>query len=182
MRSSSRSPGLLGLNRALQHLSTPDALACIQGCPGPIIPVHDLQVCLEATLNYEDSAHDTPAQPAADLHLQVFPQRTLEPGIPFRQTLWRFSLTVLGKQSSTSPNVMLMDSSKHQRLLLLAGPVRTSCMLQCLMPSQLTTSSTVASMFRETFQLRKHMLRCHPVPASFFAFSFEKHWRQRASH
>lgn len=84
-----------------------------QGCQagqGPIIPVHDLRYAwtLEATLRKTPRTIPrprpaSPDQPGADLHLQVSPE---DPGFPFRQCLWRSSLTVLGKQSSTSPNVM----------------------------------------------------------------------------
>lgn len=79
MRSSSRSPGLLGLNCALQQLSTPDALACIQD------PSYRSMIYGMPGGNPEDTAQDYPgsAQASADLHLQVSPRRTLGLGFPF---------------------------------------------------------------------------------------------------
>lgn len=105
----SRAPGAQLCLAAIVHSRSPDALACIQD------PSYRSMIYNMPGGNPEDTAHDTPARPSL---LQICicrfsPRGPLGPGIPFRQTLWRFALTVLGKQSGTSPNVMLMDSNTN---------------------------------------------------------------------
>lgn len=151
MRSSSRSPGLPGAHLCLAapvHSRSPDALACIQG---PILPVHDLRYAWRKTLRAPHALpRPSPAQCRSAFAFAGFPPRG--PWDPLRKSRWRFALTVLGKQSSTSPNVMLMDSSTNACSSFWQVRPKPPWMPQCLMASRRTTSSTVASMFRETFQ------------------------------
>lgn len=100
--------------------------------------------------NPEDTAQDTPAQPGP---LQICICR-FPPEGPW-DSLSSVSLAGCDDspwQAKRHVTQCHADEFQHQCLLVLAGQVQTSsCMTQCLMASQLTTSSTVASMFRETF-------------------------------
>lgn len=152
----SRSPGLPGAHLCLAapvHSRSPDALACIQG---PITPVHDLRYAWRKTLKAPHALpRPSPAQPSpAQICICICicrfsSEKTLgspssEPLAVCADSPWQ------AKQHVTQCHA---DGFQHQcLLLLLAGQAQTSWMPQCRMASRRTTSSTVASMFRETFQ------------------------------
>lgn len=125
----------------------------LQDCWGSTVPCSMIYVrlCLEATLNDHCTRIPRPSQPSPAqiciCHL-------------------RCALTVLGKQSSTSPNVMLMESNTNNACCCFFGRSGPNIM-QAPTPDAITSSLLghhFASVFRETFPSpdSRQNVRCHP--------------------